>query len=180
MPTPIAHGLMGAITLTALRPDERTPPDWKMLLIGCGLGVAPDLDVLLCLLWSGNREWHHDFMHSIAFAFLTGWIVAWRLKRREWKTALIFGTAMMTHPLLDFIFTSSDGVELFWPLSEQRFRLGSQGFGVYHWHHHSLTGRLEDLLGIVIIEFMFYGAVLAAVLHCRGRLIKTRSLISQE
>ncbi len=180
MPTPVAHGLMGAIAVTALMPDEGTPSNWKTLLIGCGLGVAPDLDVLLNLVGSGDRDWHHDFMHPIAFAFLMGWIVARLMNRREWKTTLIFGTAMMTHPLLDFIFTTSDGVELFWPLSEQRLRLGSQGFGVYHWSHHSLTGRAEDLLGIVMIELLLYGSLLGAVLHCRGRLLKTRTLISQE
>lgn len=176
MPTPLAHGLMGAMIIAALLPGEPGPRHGKTLLIGVALGVAPDLDVLLSLMNIGDRSWHHDFTHSIAFAFLSGWLVTLLLKKPEWKPALIFGTAMLTHPLLDFIFTSSDGVELFWPLSEQRFRLGSQGFGVYRWNHHSLIGRAEDLLAIVILELMLYGSVLAGMLLFRSRRSFRRSL----
>ena len=135
---------------------------------------------MLNLLRIGDANWHHDFTHSIAFAFLMGWVVTRLMKEPEWKLALIFGAAMVTHPLLDFIFTSSDGVELLWPLSGNKFALGSQGFGIYRWSHDSLIHRAQDLLEITIIELLFYGSLLVAVLLFRGRLARTQPFIAQE
>ncbi|HZS06610.1 MAG TPA: metal-dependent hydrolase [Blastocatellia bacterium] len=181
MPTPVAHGLMGAMVVAALGPRGAPRRNWKILLIGCGLGAAPDLDVILNLLRVGDANWHHDFTHSIAFALLAGLAAAAMLmKEPGWKAALIFGAATATHPLLDFIFTSSDGVELLWPLSADRFALGSQGFGIYGLRHDSLTHGAEDLLKTIVAELLLYGSMLAAVLLSRGRPARTQSFIAQE
>jgi membrane-bound metal-dependent hydrolase YbcI (DUF457 family) len=179
MPTPVAHGLMGAIVVAAMWRDDDAQPRWKPLLIGGALGVAPDLDVLLNIL-PGPESWHHDFTHSIAFAFLAGWLASIVTKQRAWTAALIFGFAMLTHPLLDYIFTSSDGVELWWPLSDERVRLGSQGFGIYAWRHPTLTLKVQALLEVALLELLFYGSMLTTLLYRKGWLTRMRSFISQE
>jgi membrane-bound metal-dependent hydrolase YbcI (DUF457 family) len=163
MPTPIAHALMGA-TVTAAFPLKREDSfDWRLYLFGGFLGAAPDLDCLLGFLpfapFAG-RNWHHDFAHSLGFAFLCGALFAllhgYQFGTR-WRTVFVFSAAMASHSLLDCMFTDSAGVELFWPFSHANVRLELPPL-VYIPSHHSLWERLVGLVLIGLQEIIVFGS----------------------
>lgn len=164
MPSPVAHGLMGAAVIAALHRKEDGWFNWRGYWLGFALAVTPDLDVLLSWLpfapFAG-RGWHHDFSHSLGFAVLCGWLVAVLLHRSQEHTRqmFVYAGAMATHPLLDFLFTSSEGVELLWPFRHERLRLGLESPIRYDWDHHSLLGRLIDLTQIALLELALFGSL---------------------
>jgi membrane-bound metal-dependent hydrolase YbcI (DUF457 family) len=100
MPLPIAHGLLGASLVAALRPSSE-PPTRKLLLTGALLGIAPDFDYTLNWLRISWGGWHHGFTHSIPFALVIGFVVI--LIFREWnvRSYLVFTCAYVSHTLLD-------------------------------------------------------------------------------
>lgn len=164
MPTPIGHALMGATVTAAfpLRRDEGFA--WRTYLLGCFLGAAPDLDCLLGYLpfapFAG-RDWHHDFAHSLGFAFLCGAIVSLLHGYRSgvcWRTVFILSAAMASHPLLDCMFTDSAGVELFWPFLHTQWRLDLPAL-IYLPPHHSLWGRVLGIALIGMQEAAIYGSL---------------------
>lgn len=164
MPTSLAHGLMGAAVVAGLRRKEDKWFDWRAYLLGFALAAAPDLDVLLKWLpiapFAG-RAWHHDFTHSLGFAVLCGWLVAVLLHRSAEHTRqmFVYAAAMATHSLLDFLFTSSEGVELLWPFRHERLRLGLEPPVRYAWDHHSLLGKIVDLMQIALVELALFGSL---------------------
>jgi hypothetical protein len=100
---------------------------------------------------------------------LAGWLAAVSLKEKDRRMPWVFGAAMATHPLLDFIFTEASGVELFWPLADERFRLAAHNFTIYRLNPHSLAERVQLLLLIALIELLIYGSLLLIVLLIRNR-----------
>jgi membrane-bound metal-dependent hydrolase YbcI (DUF457 family) len=174
MPLPLAHGLMGAtvIALCHRRQDGhfnwRNWRNWRPYALGFWLAVAPDFDCgfkWLPFAPFAGRGWHHDFTHSLGFALLCGCLVAWLLHRREDYTrqAYVYTAAMATHPLLDWLFTASSGVELLWPFYHERLRLGVTPPMAYVWHHHSMLGRAFDLTQLVLVELVLYGSLFLLV-----------------
>src|SRR5262249_20396440 len=133
MPLPIAHALMGASVVAALRSHGTLKRDWKLLLLGASLGVLPDFDYALSLVRVGGRGWHHDFTHSILFAFLVGLVTAAVINHFSLRNVVAFFLAMLSHSMLDFLFTESGGVELLWPVSDKLFKFGLQSPILYNW-----------------------------------------------
>ncbi len=169
MPTPIGHGLLGAAVLAAFPLNRKALPDWRVCVLGALLGAAPDLDCLLGFLpfapFAG-RGWHHDFTHSLGFACLCGALLALcvrggetMLRVTQLRAALLFSAAMATHPLLDFIFTDSVGVELFWPFAHQYVRLGLPSPTAFAWNRASPLGHLVDMAQVAGLDFAIYGSV---------------------
>jgi membrane-bound metal-dependent hydrolase YbcI (DUF457 family) len=62
--------------IAAFRPRGSLKQDWRFRLLGAILGVLPDGDYALSWFRVGGRTWHHDFTHSILFAFLVGLMAA--------------------------------------------------------------------------------------------------------
>jgi membrane-bound metal-dependent hydrolase YbcI (DUF457 family) len=164
MPTPIGHGLLGAAVLAAFPLKRNALPDWRYCLLAAALGAAPDLDCLLKFLpfapFAG-RGWHHDFTHSLGFAWLCGGVLAlWvRGGGAPFRAALLFSAAMASHPLLDCLFTDSVGVELFWPFAHEYVRLGLPSPTAFAWNHDSQLGRLLDLVQVATLDLVIYGSV---------------------
>lgn len=167
MPLPIAHGLLGASCVAALAP-RRMVGRGRVLLVGALLGVCPDGDFLINWVGLFGRGWHHDFTHSFAFTLLLGAAAAFvfggDLRPRS---VLAYWLPVLSHPLIDFVMTESRGVELFWPLSDRRFRLGGPALLDYTWRNDSLAATALDLLRIALIEFALFAPLLFAVLVAR-------------
>src|SRR5262249_11712028 len=145
MPLPIAHALTGASVVAAFRAQGSFKRDWKFLLLGAFLGVMPDFDYALNLARVGSGSWHHDFTHSIFFAFLAGVLTAALIDHFTFRDAMVYFLAMLSHPLLDFLFTESRGVELLWPFSNEFFRFGLQPPISYNWRLSPLLAKIADI-----------------------------------
>jgi membrane-bound metal-dependent hydrolase YbcI (DUF457 family) len=168
MPHPIAHALVGASVVAALRPSPQST-HWKSLLIGACLGISPDLDYALNWFGISGGGWHHGFTHSVGFALLLGLIVVFLL--REWKvrSLVAFSAATLSHALLDFFITDSRGMALWWPFSDHRYKLRLPNPIDYNWRNPSLWETSLDLLRIGLIELMIFGPILLVVVLIRRK-----------
>jgi membrane-bound metal-dependent hydrolase YbcI (DUF457 family) len=164
MPLPVAHGLLGATVVAAVRPSRPFNRNWRELVLGALLGICPDFDYFLNLIPGLGGGWHHGFTHSFGFAFLLGFLVSLGSGKLRFKDVSIYSLAIVSHPLLDFVFTESKGIELFWPFSTQRFRLQLPNPINYGLRDESVWTALWDLLKISLIELMIFAPLLLIVL----------------
>src|SRR5437868_7424182 len=104
MPLPVAHGLVGASVVAALRPSSQTR-QWKPFLIGSFLSICPDFDYALNWLRISGGGWHHGFTHSIAFGFLLGLITVIALRNWNVRSLILYSSAAISHTLLDYVMT---------------------------------------------------------------------------
>jgi membrane-bound metal-dependent hydrolase YbcI (DUF457 family) len=169
MPLPIAHALMGASVVAAFHPLGSFKQTGKFLLLGAALGALPDFDYALTLARVGGKGWHHQFAHSILFAFLVGLVAAAIINHFSPRTVTVFFLATLSHSVLDFLFTESRGVELFWPVSDKFFRLGLRPPISYNWRMYPLSAKITDILVLCFTEFAFFTTILLAILWLRGR-----------
>lgn len=167
MPMPVAHGLLGASVAAALAPP-RTVRRGRVLLVGALLGICPDFDYLLNWVGLFGRGWHHDFSHSFAFTLLVGVCAAFVCAGLSRRNILTYWLAALTHPLADYVMTESRGVELFWPLSDRRFRLGGPTLLDYTWANDSAWATAVDLLRISLMECALFAPALLVVLTARA------------
>lgn len=143
---------------------------WPFLLLGAVIGVFPDFDYLLTIYrWMG-RGWHHDFTHSILFAFVIGGLAALLARTRGWRAWLMFSFAALSHPLLDYAYTESRGVELFWPFSGRRYRLGVMPPLGYDWRKDSLLDMTIDIVTLCAFELAVGASLLMLILMVRETL----------
>lgn len=163
MPLPVAHGLLAASVVVALREPTQSRP-WKLLLIGVFLGISPDLDYALNWLRVGNRGWHHGFTHSIVFACFCGLIATLIAGERRLRNVILFTAATVSHTLLDFLITESRGVALWWPFTDYRYKLRLPNPIDYTWSTTSLLEMMVDLLRICLVELMIFGTLLLIVI----------------
>jgi membrane-bound metal-dependent hydrolase YbcI (DUF457 family) len=159
---------MSATVVAALHPDFTLKRDWKYLLLGALLGVFPDFDYLLSWARFLDRGWHHDFTHSILFAFLMGFLTAAAIRKVRFREVMRYGLAMLSHPLLDFLYTHSRGVELFWPFLDTRYTVRLMPPIGYDWRRSSLLLMAGDIFRICAVEFAICGTLFAAVLLVRN------------
>ncbi len=99
--------------------------DRKLGVLAVLCACAPDLDVVGFLF--GIRylsQWgHRGFTHSLVFAAVFGWLVAWIFYRGEvsyWKKAAVLTLSTASHGLLDMLTDGGRGVAIFWPVSSER------------------------------------------------------------
>ena len=168
MPLPLAHALVGGSIAVATWP-ERTPAGLRRALVaGALLGVCPDADYLLGRLHVMGWGWHHAFTHSVAFAVIAGAIVSRALGLRGWRAALACVLPVLSHPLLDYLVTESHGVELWWPVTGRRYKLGIDELSYYHFvgASHGVRPRAR----LCLAEAVLFGPIFAfAVLASRHR-----------
>lgn len=127
MPLPVAHGLVGASLVAALRTRASSRFRHLPLVAGSLLANAADLDFLLVFAFH-SRAWHRAFTHSLVFALLVCLTLFLTLGRRRPRAGIAYGLAYASHALLDFATTrEGGGLELLWPFSSQRFGLGLWG-----------------------------------------------------
>ena len=176
MPLPVAHGLLGASVAIALRRSAR-PRSWKLVSIGSFLGIFPDFDYLLNWLRISGGGWHHGFTHSVLFALFLGLVAATVFRERKARSIIIFCAAAGSHAILDFLMTESRGVALWWPLTDQRYKLKLPNPIDYTWSNESLWGAAEDLFRISLIELMIFGAIFLSAVLVRTFLVRQTDTI---
>ena len=166
MALPIAHGLLGASVVAALRPSSERR-SVKLLLLGAFLAISPDFDYALNWLridWGG---WHHGFTHSIPFALVVGLVMIALFRDWRVRSYLVFTGAYVSHTLLDLMFTESRGVALWWPFTNYRYKLRLAGPIEYAWSRASLLDTLLDVLTICLAELLIFGPILLLVIWIR-------------
>jgi membrane-bound metal-dependent hydrolase YbcI (DUF457 family) len=167
MPLPVAHGLLGAAVAGAISEQSRSLR-WKPLLIGALLGICPDFDYGLNWLRVSGGGWHHGFTHSIVFAIAVGLITATVVGERKLRSVVVFGGATASHTLLDFMITESRGVALWWPFTDQRYKLRMPNPINYTWSDASLWEAVIDVLKISLTELLIFGPMLLVVILGRS------------
>jgi membrane-bound metal-dependent hydrolase YbcI (DUF457 family) len=106
--------------------------------------------------------WHHAFTHSVAFAVIVGATVSWALGLRGWRAALACVLPVLSHPLLDYLVTESHGVELWWPVTSRRSKLGIEQLSYYHFV--GASHGVRTLARLCLAEAVLFGPVLAFTL----------------
>jgi membrane-bound metal-dependent hydrolase YbcI (DUF457 family) len=129
MPLPAAHGMLGALAVMLIRPRTSFRQDRLFLLLAAFLAIAPDFDFFFVWILDWGEDWHRGFTHSILMAPVAALAMCVINKFSDFRSALAGGAAVLTHPLLDYSTTKLDlGVELLFPFSNERFRLGLFGY----------------------------------------------------
>jgi len=166
VPLPVAHGLVGASVVAALRPSDQLV-GWKWLAFGAFLGVAPDFDFALNWLGISIGGWHHGFTHSIPFALVVGLMTIVVLRRWNVRSFLVFGAAYVSHTLLDYALTESRGVALWWPFTNHRYKLQLPNPIDYTYSVNSFSKAATDLLKISLVELLIFAPLLLVVISVR-------------
>lgn len=162
MPLPVAHTLVGASIFAALLPRRASNELYQSLLLGALLANAADFDFALVFIL-GSGEWHRGFSHSLLFAVLFWICCVFLLGRRRLRLAIACGAAFASHAVLDFITTKrGGGVELLWPFSDERLRLGRFPLS-------EIPSQLSllEIVGALALEFALFTPLLVAVLLLR-------------
>lgn len=169
--------MLGASVVLALRRARAPRREYQPLLLGAFLGICPDFDYLLNWLPGLGRGWHHGFTHSIGFAVFVGLLASWAFGRGEVRDTLMYGLATLSHPLLDFLFTESRGIELLWPFTTRRFKLRLPNPIDYSWSKASWSETLIDVLKISLIELALVAPIFLTALLVR-RIVSRRAASS--
>ena len=162
MPSPVAHGLVGAGLVAAVLPRAGRARYWLPLAAGAVLANAADLDFFLVFLFR-SRAWHRGFTHSLVFALAVLLCLLLALGRRRAREAAALGLAYASHALLDFATTKeSGGLELLWPFSYDRL-------GLRWWGLTELPSRLPaaEIVKAVALEFALFAPPLVILLLLR-------------
>lgn len=102
---------------------QRGVPVRRVWIAAAACAALPDID----LLFSPFVE-HRALTHSLTFALVIALLAAVMLfpgmKWREgrWRIALVLGSAILSHGVLDALSHYSDGIEFFAPFYTQRYR----------------------------------------------------------
>ena len=127
MPTIFSHAVVGAVASRFIAVPSVSPRRLAVWSALCAL--LPDLDVLGIPgvdLWN-NAFAHRGLTHSLAFALLTGIVVATVLTRpahtrRVWLLlCAYFSSVTLSHALLDMLTDGGPGVQLLAPFSDAEF-----------------------------------------------------------
>ena len=80
------------------------------------------------------------------------------------RSIILYSTVTGSHTLLDFLMTESRGVALWWPFTDQRYKLRLPNPIDYTWSSASLGEATLDLFKISLVELMVFEPLLVAVL----------------
>ena len=165
MPLPIAHGLLGASIVMAMHRQPTRSRYAVSLFAGALLANAADLDFLLVAALH-SKEWHRGFSHSLVFSLLICLLFLGILGKRQSRNAMAYGLAFTSHGLLDYLASKSGGgVELLWPFSTARLRLGWWGLS-------EVPSRLTrvEILEALMVETALFALVFFAIFLLRRSL----------
>jgi membrane-bound metal-dependent hydrolase YbcI (DUF457 family) len=168
MPFPVAHAITGASIIALSRRSVILSRDWISLLVGGLLATSPDFDFFLIWFLGFGTAWHRSFTHSILFALAVGYVtsgLAGTLRIREF---LVYASVVISHLLLDFITTRTvAGVELLWPFSDHRFKLGLFNYIDANLHVNSLFDFAIGLFKISLIELLVLGPLFMLIIFIK-------------
>ena len=157
MPKIIAHALTGAAIVAVLDPKAGLVK-WTPLFIGALLAVAPDFDYALEWIFK-LPDAHRGFTHSLFFSLLVGVLICLLMPAGEERAALGFSLAYLSHALLDFSTSTTGGVKLLWPLSNQYYNYGVTGILEL-----PVGKSLSEMSKWIILEMLFFLPLLGLIL----------------
>lgn len=133
MPLPIAHAILGASIVAATREDISFRKDWRALLMGASLAVAPDFDLLFPWVFHFDQHVHGGPTHSILVGLMLGALGAMTLGEKKLKGCLGIALAALSHAALDLATKRAfGGAAVFWPFSNEKFKLGFIDYFSYY------------------------------------------------
>ncbi|MEJ7576190.1 MAG: metal-dependent hydrolase [Pyrinomonadaceae bacterium] len=163
MPLPISHGLVGASVVALNQPQNPILCSWQSLLLSALLAISPDFDFFLVWGLQLGRGLHRGFTHSLIFAGVVTALMLMILGISRIREAIIYGSAYLSHALLDFSTTKfGGGVELLWPFSTQRFKLELIGLSEF-----PIGFKLSEIIKYSVIELMIFVPLLLIILLFR-------------
>jgi inner membrane protein len=123
----ITHAVVGLVGAGLLAPQGAPARLWILSPL---VAALPDADALAYSVGLAEETWsHRGGSHSLAFAGLLGALVVATAFRRGvptlgWGKLLTwayFSGLAASHGLLDTLTNGGDGIELLWPLSDERY-----------------------------------------------------------
>jgi membrane-bound metal-dependent hydrolase YbcI (DUF457 family) len=121
----LGHGLAGMTVASALaRTSAINRP--KLFAIAAGLGIAPDLDVIVYMLFGVvGISAHRGLSHTLIFVLVGGAATSVLLRKHfdlSFQRGLaLFSTVLLSHVILDYLMGAGPGVPFFWPLSKESY-----------------------------------------------------------
>jgi membrane-bound metal-dependent hydrolase YbcI (DUF457 family) len=88
---------------------------------------------------------------------------------RQWRlrSFLVLSGAFVSHTLLDFMLTESQGVALWWPFTDYRYKLRLPNPIDYTWSDDSVARAALDLFRISLVELLIFAPLLLLVILIR-------------
>ncbi len=170
MPLPVAHAIVGASIVAALRDNFSLRRDWGAMVLGAALAILPDLDLFFSWVLGYGLRVHGGLSHSIVFALGIGSVVSLVVREETVKGVLGYIGALLSHGLLDAA-TKKDfgGSELLWPISHDRYKLGL--FTDYEFYPDPNSQPVVEILREAAVfggyELIFYLPLLLIVLFLK-------------
>jgi len=172
MPLPISHSLIGASIIALFYPRTLIGRDWRIPLLGAFFATSPDFDFFLVWFLPQNWEWHRSLTHSIFFALAVTGLMFIGTGFSRIRIVLACGTALLSHGLLDFLTTKlGGGVELLYPFSDERLKLGIVGISEFGQGFY-----FTELIKSCLTEVVIFAPIFFAVLWIKRYLSEPSSL----
>src|SRR4051812_7792229 len=163
MPLPVAHSLVGASVVALFGPQRPLKDDWRLILFGAFLAIAPDFDFFFIWALHLGGGWHRVISHSFLFAIIFTILMFLVTRVSHVRGVLACGAAFMSHGILDYLSTKDGGgVGLLWPFSDERLKLGVVGISEFP---HAIN--LIELAKAGLIELIIFAPILLAALMMR-------------
>lgn len=169
MPLPVSHSFIGASVAALLLSPGSSKQNRLMLLLFCALlANVPDLDFLMAWGLHLGTEWHRGFTHSFFFAVAAALLMFAAAGFSRARFFIACGAALLSHGVLDFLTTKDGGgVELLFPFSNERFKLGVIGVSEFERGFY-----FTEILKSGFIELIIFAPVFLFVLWVRGYIEK--------
>jgi membrane-bound metal-dependent hydrolase YbcI (DUF457 family) len=182
MPTPIGHGLAGALVYAISTKGKDLLKSWRWLLVCVFFAALPDVDFLPALFGKldlANRL-HRHVTHTLLFAILVsaGAFAVLKALRRQWagRHSLILFFCLLSHMLLDLMGQDTRapiGIPLLWPLVGKGMSIPVQPFLDLHKDTYAEMFDLHNL-GVMAYEVLLFGSILLIVVALKLRGQRTR------
>ncbi len=154
------------VVAIAFSPWVNTPNKRKVIISGIILSIFPDIDVIAFKFGIPYEHMfgHRGFTHSIAFALLFSWAVAWFItKPSKLVIWLYLFICMVSHGILDALTNGGLGIAFFAPFSNERYFLPTQPIQVSTLHvqhffsEHGVTVMKSEFLYVWLPLLFLWG-----------------------
>lgn len=166
MPSPLGHGLAGA--LIAQRVSGSFQLRWVRLYLSCAFwAMLPDADFLLMFLGLPREVAHRTVTHSLTFVFVVS-LVAWLIKRQRKAvfSVSLLAVCLLSHLFLDYMsydYLPPQGIMLFWPFSSEFMQSGlplfsklhGENFEIYSFSYY-FKAMLKELITVTLLPDWFH------------------------
>lgn len=159
MSSPIAHSLAGlSIGFLSWRKVFKSSLTWKSVLFCVVMANLPDFDVIPGVFAGNINLYHHDYTHTLLFAFAVFLCVLAVSRRNSLKWASMSLILVLSHFAIDYITIDRSlpiGLPLLRPFSEIRFK--------WEFAFLPVVARAETFLSLLNRQNIRTAAVEAAV-----------------